>query len=40
VREVFDAAEDALRGVFDSQTLADITRRREALREHASMYHI
>ena len=40
VREVFDAAEDALRGVFDSQTLADITRRRAALRERASTYHI
>ena len=40
VREVFSAAEDALRGVFDSRTLADITRRRESLRERASMYHI
>ncbi|MDR3686784.1 MAG: hypothetical protein P4L93_07515 [Coriobacteriia bacterium] len=40
VREVFDAAEDALRAVFDAQTLADITRCRGALREWASMYHI
>jgi len=40
VREVYSAAEGALRGVFDSQTLADITRRRETLRERASMYQI
>jgi Rrf2 family protein len=40
VREVFDSADAALRGVFDSQTLADLARRREALRERASMYHI
>jgi Rrf2 family transcriptional regulator, cysteine metabolism repressor len=40
VREVFDSAEAALLGVFDAQTLANLTRRREVLRQRASTYHI
>ena len=40
IREVFDAAEEALRGVFDARTLADLVRRRTTLRERANMYHI
>ena len=35
-----DAAEEALRGVFDARTLADLVRRRTTLRERANMYHI
>jgi Rrf2 family transcriptional regulator, cysteine metabolism repressor len=40
VREVFDEVDAAVVAVFDSRTLADLVRRREALRERASMYHI
>jgi Rrf2 family protein len=40
VREVFDSAEAALLGVFNARTLADLTRRREVLRQRASTYHI
>lgn len=40
IREVFDAADAALTGVFDRRTLADVADRRAQLRAHASTYHI
>lgn len=40
VSEVFQDAEEALRGVFDSRTLTDLVQRRAQLRIETPMYHI
>lgn len=40
ISELFAAGEAALHEVFDNRRLSDLIDRREALRDHADMYHI